>query len=141
MKYRVLRRLLHEYFKGAGGDWSLEERSRWGSSGVYMAKILLAASVVEAAGESSRLALPYLQHYATGVYKGVYANSRQSKTWQTAHENLSRYARRGRQEQHTPLNMKQRTLEQAQSILIHLSTPTLLQCHARREHMSTRAVP
>lgn len=58
MKYRVLRRLLHEYFKGAGGDWSSEERSRWGSSGVYMAKILLAASVVEAAGESSRLALP-----------------------------------------------------------------------------------
>lgn len=73
VKYRVLSRLLYEYFKGAGGDWSLEERSRWGSSGVYMAKILLAASVVEAAGESSRLALPYLQHYATGVYKGVYA--------------------------------------------------------------------
>lgn len=42
-----------------------------GSLGVYMAQNLLAASVVEAAGESSRLALLYLQHYATGVYKGV----------------------------------------------------------------------
>lgn len=70
-----------------------------GVRGVYMAKILLAASVVEAAGESSRLALPYLQHYATGVYKGVYLGKIRGRT-RRGNESMSTYARRGGQEQY-----------------------------------------
>ncbi|UKZ70096.1 uncharacterized protein TrAtP1_011096 [Trichoderma atroviride] len=62
-----------------------------------MAKSLLAASVVEAAGESSLL---YLQHYATGVYKGVYEKVKAEQAWQIYM--VGTYARRGREEQHAP---------------------------------------
>lgn len=113
-----------------------------------MAKSLLAASAVEAAGEGSRLALLYLQHYATGVYKGIYKGVYKGVYAKVKAEQvvanspyIPRYARRSREEQHAPLNLKRRILQQAQNELTCLSTPTLLQCHARKEHMSTRAVP
>lgn len=86
----------------------MEERSGWGSLGVYMAKNLLAASVVEAAGESSSLALLYLQLYATGVYKGVYTKVKAEPVVADRCVHLGTYAGRGRKEQHAPLNMKRR---------------------------------
>lgn len=83
-----------------------------------MAKNLLAASVVEAAGESSSLALLYLQLYATGVYKGVYTKVKAEPVVADRCVHLGTYAGRGRKEQHAPLNMKRRIRQQAQSELI-----------------------